>query len=157
MYSSLPLPSPTAAGPPARKERQEGREGGSVGRSLAMLSDARAAAGTEGPGSGAGAGWCWQGAAMVTCRRDAEPRVLPALGLVRRQGDNGAGEAKLPPQAVLLCCSVPSVSCQEPAGLRPPAALTAGLGLLPLQAVRCGVGTALGEPHEEKAASLGGC
>lgn len=61
--------------------------------------------------------WGWQGNAMETRRRDAEPRASSR----EEKGDNGAGQAELPPQAVLLCCSAPSVSCQAPGPLLSPA------------------------------------
>lgn len=56
-----------------------------------MPSDAQEAAGMEGPGSGAAAGWCWQGNAMVTRRRDAEPRASsPRWGLGKKKGTMGS-------------------------------------------------------------------
>lgn len=115
MNSCPQLPSPTAAHPPARGKGW--REGGSAVPSTRGSGSSR----HGGAGNGAGAGWGWQGNAMETRRRDAEPRASSRAGARRRKGDNGAGQAELPPQAVLLCCSAPSVSCQAPAPLLSPA------------------------------------
>lgn len=80
----------------------------------------------------------------------------PRAGAWGRKGDNGAGEAELPPQAVLLCCSAPSVSCQALAWLRPPAAFPAGLETPPQAACRGGGAAALGEPHAVKGSRSAG-
>lgn len=154
------LPQRLLVHQPRRKAggREGGREAAAPGasRSLAVPRDAPAAAGTEGPGSGAAAGRCWQGNAMVTRRRDAEHRASsPRWGSGKKKGTM---EAELPPQAVLLCCSAPSVSCQALAWLRPPAALPAGLETPtpPSAGSVSQGGAALGEPHAVKGSRCAG-
>lgn len=93
--------------------RTAGGEGGSPRRGQELgVSDAQAAAGTEGPGSGAAAGRCWQGNAMVTHWRDAEhPRPPRAGAGGEKRGQWGRrGRAASPSCPTLLLCPICELS-----------------------------------------------
>lgn len=135
MYSSPPLPSPTAAQPQAPGK-------GRRGRGLAVQQQARRGRG-------------WQGNAMVTRRRDAEHRASsPRWGWGKRRGQWGCrGRAASPSCPTLLLCPI----C-EPAGTGPASSsgcFSSGAGIRPPLQAACGSwGAAPGDPHSQSVGML---